>query len=160
MNELKKLFKKLQTDAKSILFSEEIINDKVLKKLKKSKYNKDIEFTNLFKSNIDFLNDEKKSIPIKTTFDEKKDDIDRSILYSFDGPFQLLHADIEDLEFSGKSATSPKYCLLLVDLFTSKVYVYPMKTRKSIASKMEIFYKEVEAKRKGQKSKASHGSGI
>ena len=28
----------------------------------------------------------------------------------------------------------------------------PMKTRKSIASKMEIFYKEVETKRKGQKT--------
>ena len=29
----------------------------------------------------------------------------------------------------------------------------PMKTRKSIASKMEIFYKEVETKRKGQKTR-------
>ena len=72
MIELKKLLKKLQTDAESVLFTEEKINDKVLKKLKKSKYNKDIEFTNLFKSNIDFLNDEKKSIPIKTTFVEEK----------------------------------------------------------------------------------------
>ena len=89
MTELKKLFKKLQTDAKSMLFSEEIINDKVLKKLKKSKYNKDIEFVNLFKSNIDFSDDEKKSIPLKTAFVEKKDDIDRSTLYSFDGSFQL-----------------------------------------------------------------------
>ena len=89
MTELKKLFKKLQTDAKSILFSEEIINDKVLKKLKKSKYNKDIEFVNLFTSNIDFSDDEKKSIPLKTAFVEKKDDIDRSTLYSFDGSFQL-----------------------------------------------------------------------
>ena len=54
MIELKKLFKKLQTDAKSVLFTEEAINDKVSKKLKKTKYNKDIEFVNLFKSNIDF----------------------------------------------------------------------------------------------------------
>ena len=60
------------------MFNEETKNDKVLKKLEKSKYNKDIEFVNLFKSNIDFLDDEKKSIPIKTTFVEKKDDIDRS----------------------------------------------------------------------------------
>ena len=42
MIELKKLFKKLQTVANSVLFREERINDKVLKKLKKSKYNKDI----------------------------------------------------------------------------------------------------------------------
>ena len=52
MIEPKKLFKKLQTDARSVLFTEETINNKVLKKLKKSKYNKDIEFVNLFKSNI------------------------------------------------------------------------------------------------------------
>ena len=45
----------------------------------------------------------------------------------------------------------PKYCLLFVDLFISKVYVYPMKSRKSIASKMEIFYKEVEKKEKVKK---------
>ena len=36
MIELKKLFKKLKTDAKSVLFTEETINDKVSKKLKKN----------------------------------------------------------------------------------------------------------------------------
>ena len=50
---LQKLFKKLKTDTKSVLFTEQTINDKVQKRLKKSKYNKDIEFRNLFKSNID-----------------------------------------------------------------------------------------------------------
>ena len=34
MTELKKLFKKIQTEAKTVLFTEETINDKVLKKLK------------------------------------------------------------------------------------------------------------------------------
>ena len=84
---------------------------------------------------------------------EKKDDIDSSSLYSFDGPFQLLHADVGNLEFIGKSATDPKYCILFVDLLISKVYVYPMKSRKSILNQMEIFYKEVEVKRKGQKTR-------
>ena len=56
----------------------------------------------------------------------KKDDIDRSNLYRFDGPFQLLHANVGNLQFLGKSATDHKYCLLFVDLFTSKVYVYPI----------------------------------
>ena len=70
MIELKKLFKKLQTDAKSVLFTGKTINDIVLKKLKKSIYNNDIDIVNLFKSNIDFLDDEKKPIPIKTTFVE------------------------------------------------------------------------------------------
>ena len=59
MIELKNLFKKLQAVANNVLFREETINDKVLKKLKKSKYNKDIEFVNLLKSNIDFLGNEK-----------------------------------------------------------------------------------------------------
>ena len=35
MNELKKLSRRLQTDAKSVLFTEENINDKLLKKLKR-----------------------------------------------------------------------------------------------------------------------------
>ena len=38
----------------------------------------------------------------------KKDDIDRSTLCSFDGPFQLLHASVGNLEFLGKLATDPK----------------------------------------------------
>ena len=58
-----------------------------------------------------------------------------------------------NLEFLRKSATDPKYCLLFVDLFKSKVYVYPMKSRKSTLNKMEIFYTEVEGKRKGQKTR-------
>ena len=47
MNELKKLFRRLQTNAKSVLFIEENINDKLLKKIKKSRYEKDIEFARL-----------------------------------------------------------------------------------------------------------------
>ena len=45
MNELKKLFKSLQTDAKSVLFTEENINNKLFKKKNQnSKYEKDIEY--------------------------------------------------------------------------------------------------------------------
>ena len=66
--ELKRLFKKLQIDAKSVLLMEKTINDKVLKKLKRSKYNKDIEFVNLFKRNKDFLDYEKKIYPNKNNF--------------------------------------------------------------------------------------------
>ena len=94
MTELEKSFGQLQVDAKSVLFTEETINKKVLKKLKKWSY---VDFVNLFENNIDFLEDEKVSIPIKTIFVEKKDDIDKSTLYSFDGQFQLLHADIGNL---------------------------------------------------------------
>ena len=72
MTELKKVFRQLQMDAKSILFTKEIINKKVLKKLKKSKYIRDKDFVNLLENNTDFLDDEIKSIPIKTIFVGKK----------------------------------------------------------------------------------------
>ena len=70
--------------------------------------------------------------------------IDRSILYSFDGPFQLIHADVGNLEFLGKNATIPRYILLAVDLDSSKVYVYPMNSRKKILQKMKLFYDEIK----------------
>ena len=124
LNESKKLFKILQADVKRFLFTKENTNDKLLKKIKKLKCEKDIEFFKLFDRNVHFLEDEKSTIPIKIIFVEKKDDIDRSTVYSFDGPFQLLHADVGNLELLGKSAADPKYCLLFVDLFISKVYVF------------------------------------
>ena len=59
MNELIKISKSLQTDAKCVLLTEENINDKLLKRIKKSKYEKDIEFVKLFDRNISFLEDKK-----------------------------------------------------------------------------------------------------
>ena len=76
------------------------------------KYEKGIEFVKLFDRDANFSEDEKSTIP-KKTFVEKKDDIDRPTLSSFDGSFQLLHADVGNLEFLGKSATDSKYCCLL-----------------------------------------------
>ena len=58
MSSLKKLFKNLQTDSESVLVTAEKINDRVLKKLKKSLYKKDKEVVNLFNSNVDFLDHE------------------------------------------------------------------------------------------------------
>ena len=49
------------------------------------------------------------------------------MLYSVSRPFEALHADIADLRFLAKSAVDPKYCLLIVDLFISKTYIYAMK---------------------------------
>ena len=68
-----------------------------------------------------------------------------------------------NLEFLGKSAADPKCCLLFVGFFTLKAYVYPMKSRKSIAAKMEISYREVEEgwrKKKRSKYKATNGAGV
>ena len=66
---------------------------------------------------------QKNNLPLVTSFVNKRSNIDHSTLYSIDKPFELLHADIADLRFLAKSAVNPKYCLLIVDLFTSKIYV-------------------------------------
>ena len=77
----------------------------------------------------------------------KKSNIDQSTLYSISKPFELLHADIADLRFLAKSAVDPKYYLLVVDLFTPKVYIYSMKNRSLLAKKFEIFYNDIKSKR-------------
>ena len=88
-------------------------------------------------------------VPTRADYVEKRE-IDRSTLYSFHGPFQLLHADVGNLEFLGKNATFPQYVLVIVDLYSSKVYIYTMKSRKQILQKMKIFHDEVRSKRKGK----------
>ena len=49
--------------------------------------------------------------------------------------------------FFSKSAVSPKYCLLAIDLFTFKTYTYTMKCRHLLAQKMELFYRDIQLKR-------------
>ena len=77
-------------------------------------------------------------VPIRLDYVDKRE-IDRSALYSFDGPFQLLHADVVNLEFLGKSASVPNYDLLIVDLNSSKMYVYPRHSRKQIHKNLNNF---------------------
>ena len=126
---------------------------RLLKKLKKSYYSKDkllLKLISLIENYIDHINKTKEDqIPERLDYVEKRE-IDRSILYSFDGPFRLIHADVANLEFLGKSATAPNYALLIVDLYSSKVYVYLMHSRKQIIKRLEKFYKEVQNKRKNR----------
>ena len=86
----------------------------------------------------------------RTDYVEKRE-IGHLTLYSFNAPFQLLHADIGNLEILGKNATFPQYVLVIVYLFSSKVYTYLMKSRKQIRQKLEQFYRDVKRKRKGKK---------
>ena len=87
--------------------------------------------------------------PTRADYVEKRE-IDRSTLYNFNGPFQLLHADVGNLEFSGKNATFSQYVLVIVDLFSSKIYTYSMKSRKQILQKLKLFYNGVRHKGKGK----------
>ena len=96
-----------------------------------------------------FIFDEDKA-PTTANYVEKRE-IDRSTLYSFDGPFQLLHSDVGNLEFLGKNATFPQYILVIVDLFSSKIYTYLMKSRKQILQIPKLFYNDIRNKRKGKR---------
>ena len=93
----KNIFSSLKTNPNSILFSEEKIDTRLLKNLKKSKYAKDsllLELTYIANTKLE---DEEKTT---TRVDHVgKREIDRSTLYSFDGPFQLIHLDAGNLEF-------------------------------------------------------------
>ena len=83
-------------------------------------------------------------MPFATPFVDKKTNFDHSTLYNFHKPFEMLHADIADIRLLAKSAVDPKYCLLLVDLFTSKIYVYSMKNRSLLAKKLGLFYNDIQ----------------
>ena len=128
---IQNLFKTLQKDSKSVFYAVGNLSKNVLRKLRKSRYQKDLVFAELYQKLEDKdFNKNNDRIPFTTPFFEKKSDIDRSTLYSVGKPFQKVHEDIADLRFLAKSAVDPKYALLAVDLFTSKIYVYPMKSRK------------------------------
>ena len=148
--QVKNLFNKLIKDQNSVFFSSDRINKTLLNKGRKSNYEKDKVFYNLFKKiedkNVIYDKDENR-VPFYTPFIPQKKNIDRSTLYSLNGPIQFFHADIAYLQFLAKSAVDPKYALLCVDLFTSKIYVYMMRKRSNLANKLEIFYKEIETKR-------------
>ena len=132
------LFKKLQKDPKSVFYSVENLRNSVLKKASKWFYEKYKVFVNLYNQLEEKNFYQKRNIlPVFTPFISSKSNVDHLTLYSIGKPFELLHADIADTRFLAKSAVDPKYCLLLVGLFTSKVYVYPMKNRSLLLKKIE-----------------------
>ena len=55
-----------------------------------------------------------------------------------------------NLEFLRKKTTISIYVLLAVDLYSSKVYVYPMRSWKQILQKMKLVYDEIKNKRKNK----------
>ena len=149
--QLRNLYRKLTDNENSVLFAADRLNVRLLNKIKKSSYDKDQVFYKLFKKleseeEKDVIEESK--VPFYTPFVEQRKDIDRSsALYTVDGPLQFFHADLAYLQFFAKSAVDPKYALVCVDLFTSKVYVYAMRTKNNLAKKMEEFYSEIDFKR-------------
>ena len=156
--QVKNLFKKLTNDQNSVFYSSNKITRTLLNKGRKSSYEKDKVFYKIFnhiedKNIIYDFDMDKPKLPFYTPFVEQNKDIDRSSsLYSINGPMQFFHADLAYLQFFAKSAVDPKYALVCVDLFSSKIYVYTMRKKSNLVQKMELFYKEIERQR-NQKEK-------
>ena len=147
--QLRNLYRKLVDKEDSVLYAIDRLNERVLNKVRKSSYEKDKVFYKLFKKleNEDVI-EENSKIPFYTPFVEQKKDIDRSsALYTVNAPLQFFHADLAYLQFFAKSAVDPKYALVCVDLFTSKVYIYTLRTKNNLFKKVEEFYKEIDDKR-------------
>ena len=108
-----------------------------------------IVFVNIY-NGLENKNILTEKIPFNTPFVERGEDIIRMTLYSFHRPFEALQADIAYISFSAKSAVDPKFCLLFIELFISKIYTYLMEKRNLLAKKMEQFYNDTDKKRLGK----------
>ena len=140
------LFNTLQKNLKSIFYLVGNVSKTLLNKASKS------VFVNSYDKleNKNFKRSKQNVLPITTPFFDFKSNVDHSTLYSVGKPFELFLADIADARFLAKSAVDPKYCLLLVDLFSSKVYIYSMKNRSLLAKKLKLFYEDINNKRTGR----------
>ena len=150
-NRIQNLFRNLQKDPKSIFYSVSNLSTALLNKVRKSTYTKENVFVNFYNQLEDKnFYQKNNNLPLVTPFVNKRSNVDRSTLYSISKPFELLHANITDLRFLTKSAVDPKYYLLILDLFTSKIYIYPMKNRSLLAKKLNLFYSDIKNKRTGK----------
>ena len=133
-NRIQNLFRNLQKDPKTIFHSVSNLSRTLLNKARKSTYTKDNVFVNLYNQLEDKnFYQKNNNLPLVTPFVNKRSNVDRSTLYSISKPSELLHADIADLRFLAKSAIDPKYSLLIVDLFTSKICNLPNENQKFIS---------------------------
>ena len=101
--------------------------------------------------NISEKNISDKNIPPTRADYVEKRQIDRCALYSFNGYFQLIHAIFINLEFLGKNPTTPRVVLLVVYLYPSKVYAYPLRSGKQTLQRLRQFYYEINHKRNKKK---------
>ena len=146
-NRIQNLFKNLPKDPRSMFYSIGNFSRSILNKARKSTYDKEKVFVNLYNQLEDKNFYQNNNLPLVTPFVNKRRNIGPSTLYSISKPFELLHADIADIRFLAKSVVNPEYCLFIVYLFSSKIYVYPMKNRSLLAKKLKLFYQEIKQKR-------------
>ena len=101
-NRIQNLFKNLQKDPRSIFYSIGNLSRSILNKARKSTYDKDKVFVNLYNQLEDKNFYQNNNLPLVVPFVNKRSNIDHSTLYSISKPFELLHADIADIRFLAK----------------------------------------------------------
>ena len=147
------LYNALGSDSKSVFYTTDIIATLVItlvRKARNSLYRKDIVFVNIYNG----LENNKillEKVPLIAPFVEKKQNIIRTMLYSFSRPFEALQSDIAYISFLARSAVDPKFSLLFVDFLTSKIYKYPIKKINLLAKKNRIILQRQRKKRLGKK---------
>ena len=149
-NRIQNLLNNLQKDPRSIFYFIGNLSISILNKARKSTYDKGKVFVNLYNPLEDKTFYQNNNLPLVTPFVNKRSNIDHSTLYSISKHFELLHAGIADIRFLEKSAVNPKYCFLIVYLFSSKIYVYSMKNRSLFDKKLKLFYEDNKQKRTGK----------
>lgn len=147
-NQTKKLLAKLRVDENSVLFTKiysRDVDNKTLNKLKKSNYAKDKIFYKLYRDFQETRIKLPKTKVLNTPFvEEKRTTQHGDMLKTVDGPMQFFYADVACLSFFSKSVVAPKYCLVCVDLFTSKTNTYRMKRKSQLPAKLESVFLEIQ----------------
>ena len=141
LKQIKNRFNSLIKNENGIFYSADKVNRNLVNKTRRSIYPKDRVFNKLYnelgdKYNLYINKNNEINLALYTSFDEQRTNIDLSTLYSFKGPFEILHADIANIRFLAKSAVDPKYCLLFLNIFTSKIYTYHIKKRTLLKKKI------------------------
>ena len=102
------IFNRLKTDLSSVVFAEELLDKKLMLKLKKLNYVEDKKFFELVYLNNTNVIFESENVK-RTDYVEKRE-IDHSTLYSFDAPFRLFHADVGNLQIKSKKKNRNVNC--------------------------------------------------
>ena len=124
----------------------DMLNEKTIKKISKSRYAKDKVLYNLCSSfvknggkTMEFSN---KKVVLITPFIHDKSVTQRGeMLHTIDETMQLIRADLADLHFFSKLAVALKYCLVCIYLFTSKTYTCGMKKKPTIRQVRKILFR-------------------
>ena len=127
MRQARNIFHALTRNENSVFYGTDRITRTQVNKAKNSNCLKNNNFLGLYReleNENELYFDEKKQEATVAAYmplvEQQKNIAHPSSLYSFKGPFALLHADITDIRFLAKPIVDPKYSIIFVDLSLRK----------------------------------------